>query len=173
MEDQIIDVESTEVVEEEIVLTPEISLNEDKIKSPAEIRRDLEQLKQLNKQLKKIKRYMKSPIHAVRQMDAKTQSNSWYIISNLWLLFWRGNPIGDGTCLENSWGVKALGGSTPPPSVVHNYIMDEQFYKELCERIQHSIQISVKHGHNEYALGLKKSIMIVNELKHKYQAETK
>jgi hypothetical protein len=76
MEDQIIDVESTEVVEEEIVLTPEISLNEDKIKSPAEIRRDLEQLKQLNKQLKKIKRYMKSPIHAVRQMDAKTQSNS-------------------------------------------------------------------------------------------------
>jgi len=76
MEDQIIDVESTEVVEEETVLTPELSLNEDKIKSPAEIRRDLEQLKQLNKQLKKIKRYMKSPIHAVRQMDAKTQSNS-------------------------------------------------------------------------------------------------
>lgn len=76
MEDQIIDVESTEVVEEETVLIPELSLNEDKIKSPAEIKRDLEHLKQLNKQLKKIKRYMKSPIHAVRQMDAKTQSNS-------------------------------------------------------------------------------------------------
>lgn len=75
MEDQIIDVESTEVTEEEIVLTPELSLNEDKIKSPAEIKRDLEQLKQLNKQLKKIKRYMKSPIYTVRQMDARTQSN--------------------------------------------------------------------------------------------------
>jgi len=76
MEEQIIDVESTEVTEEETVLTPELSLNEDRIKSPAEIQRDLQQLKQLNKQLKKIKRYMKSPIHAVRQMDAKTQSNS-------------------------------------------------------------------------------------------------
>ncbi len=70
-------------------------------------------------------------------------------------------------------GYKSFAGSIPVLSVVHNYIMDEQFYKELCERIQHSIQISVKHGHNEYALGLKKSIMIVNELKHKYQAETK
>lgn len=75
MEDQIIDVESVEVTEEETVLTPELSLNEDKIKSPAEIKRDLEQLKQLNKQLKKIKRYMKSPIYTVRQMDARTQSN--------------------------------------------------------------------------------------------------
>jgi hypothetical protein len=75
MEDQIIDVESTEVTEEETVLTPELSLNEDKIKSPAEIKRDLEQLKQLNKQLKKIKRYMKSPLYTVRQMDARTQSN--------------------------------------------------------------------------------------------------
>lgn len=75
MEDQIIDVESVEVTEEETVLTPELSLNEDKIKSPAEIKRDLEQLKQLNKQLKKIKRYMKSPIHTIRQMDARTQSN--------------------------------------------------------------------------------------------------
>jgi hypothetical protein len=51
--------------------------------------------------------------------------------------------------------------------------MNEQLYKELCERIQHSIQISIKHGHNEYALGLKKSIMIVNELKQKYQPESK
>jgi hypothetical protein len=75
MEDQIIDVESVEVTEEETVLTPELSLNEDKIKSPAEIKRDLEQLKQLNKQLKKIKRYMKSPIYTVRQMDARTQVN--------------------------------------------------------------------------------------------------
>lgn len=69
--------------------------------------------------------------------------------------------------------LKGTVGSNPTLTVVHNYIMDEQFYKELCERIQHSIQISVKHGHNEYALGLKKSIMIVNELKHKYQSETK
>jgi hypothetical protein len=51
--------------------------------------------------------------------------------------------------------------------------MNEQFYKEFCERIQHSLQISIKNGHNEYALGLKKSLMIVNELKHKYQGKTK
>lgn len=70
MEDQIIDVESTEVVEEETVLTPELGLNDDKIKSPGEIKTDLEQLQQLNKRLKKIKRYMKSPIYAVRQMDS-------------------------------------------------------------------------------------------------------
>lgn len=75
MEDQIIDIESSVVEEEETVLTPELSLNEDKIKSPAEIQQDLQQLRQLNKQLKKIKRYMKSPIYTVRQMDARTQSN--------------------------------------------------------------------------------------------------
>lgn len=75
MEDQIIDIESSVVEEEETVLTPELSLNEDKIKSPAEIQRDLQQLKQLNKQLKKIKRYMKSPIYTIRQMDVRTQSN--------------------------------------------------------------------------------------------------
>ncbi len=51
--------------------------------------------------------------------------------------------------------------------------MDETFYKEFCERIQHSLQISVKHGHNDYALGLKKSVMILNELKKKYQIEAK
>jgi len=51
--------------------------------------------------------------------------------------------------------------------------MDEKFYKEFCERIQHSVQISIKNGHNEYAVGLKKSIMIVNELRHKYQNEAK
>jgi hypothetical protein len=72
MEDQIIDVESTEVVEEETVLTPELSLNEDRIKTSAEIKQDLEQLKQLNKQLKRIKRYMKSPIYTVRQMDSNS-----------------------------------------------------------------------------------------------------
>ena len=72
MEEQIIDVDSTEVVEEETVLTPELGLNDDKIKSPAEIKADLEHLKQLNKQLKKIKRYMKSPIYTVRQMDSKS-----------------------------------------------------------------------------------------------------
>ncbi len=75
MEDQIIDIESSVVEEEETVLTPELSLNEDKIKSPAEIQRDLQQLRQLNKQLKKIKRYMKSPIYTVRQMDARAQAN--------------------------------------------------------------------------------------------------
>jgi hypothetical protein len=71
MEEQIIDVDSTEVVDDqETVLTPELSLNEDLIKTPAEIKTDLEQLKQLNKRLKRIKRYMKSPIYAVRQMDS-------------------------------------------------------------------------------------------------------
>lgn len=73
MEEQIIDVESTEVIEEEqTVLTPELSLNEDKIKSAAEIKQDLQNLKQLNRQLKKIKRYMKSPIYQIRQMDARS-----------------------------------------------------------------------------------------------------
>jgi hypothetical protein len=73
MEDQIIDVDSTEVVDDqETVLTPELSLNEDRIKTPAEIKADLEQLKQLNKRLKKIKRYMKSPIYTVRQMDSNS-----------------------------------------------------------------------------------------------------
>ena len=72
MEDQIIDVQSSVVEEEETVLTPELSLNEDKVKSPAEIRQDLENLKQLNKQLKKIKRYMKSPLYQIRQLDART-----------------------------------------------------------------------------------------------------
>lgn len=51
--------------------------------------------------------------------------------------------------------------------------MDEKFYKEFCERIQHSMQISIKHGHNEYALGLRKSMVIVNELRHKYHNDTK
>lgn len=72
MEDQIIDVESSTVEEEENVLTPELSLNEDKVKSPAEIRQDLENLRKLNKQLKKIKRYMKSPLYQIRQLDART-----------------------------------------------------------------------------------------------------
>lgn len=75
MEEQIIDVQSSVVEEEETILTPELSLNEDRIKTPAEIKRDLEQLKQLNKQLKKIKRYMRSPLHEIRQMDAKAAVN--------------------------------------------------------------------------------------------------
>lgn len=75
MEDQIIDVQSSVVEEEETILTPEVSLNEDRIKTPAEIKRDLEQLKQLNKQLKKIKRYMRSPLHEIRQMDARATVN--------------------------------------------------------------------------------------------------
>jgi len=51
--------------------------------------------------------------------------------------------------------------------------MNENFYKEFVERVQHSVQISIKYGHNDYALGLKKSLIIVNELKRKYQNETK
>lgn len=51
--------------------------------------------------------------------------------------------------------------------------MNDKFYKEFCERIQHSLQISIKNGHNEYALGLKKALVIVNELKQKYQNDTK
>jgi hypothetical protein len=70
MEEQIIDVESTAV--EETVLPVDLSLNEDKIKTPAEIKRDLQQLKQLNKELKKIKRYMRSPLHTIRQLDARS-----------------------------------------------------------------------------------------------------
>ena len=76
MEDQIIDVESAEITEDETVSTSELNINKADIKSPAEVKRDLDQLKQLNKQLKKIKRYMKSPIHVVRQMDARIQSDS-------------------------------------------------------------------------------------------------
>jgi isopropylmalate/homocitrate/citramalate synthase len=51
--------------------------------------------------------------------------------------------------------------------------MNDKMYKEFCEKIQHSIQISIKHGHNDYALGLKKSIMIMNELRQRYANETK
>lgn len=75
MDNQIIDVESTEVTEEETVLTPELSLNEDKIKSPAEIRQDLENLKQLQKELKRIKKYMRSPLYKIRQLDARSIQN--------------------------------------------------------------------------------------------------
>jgi hypothetical protein len=51
--------------------------------------------------------------------------------------------------------------------------MDEKFYKELSERIQHSTQISIKHGHNDYALGLKRALIIVNELRQKYSGSDK
>lgn len=70
-------------------------------------------------------------------------------------------------------GCKSFAGSIPVLSVIRYNFMDETFYKEFCERIQHSLQISVKHGHNDYALGLKKSVMILNELKKKYQIEAK
>ena len=54
--------------------------------------------------------------------------DGYYVLTNNYKLFynleekflykeeWRVNPIGDGTCLENSWGVKALGRSTRPLS---------------------------------------------------------
>lgn len=51
--------------------------------------------------------------------------------------------------------------------------MNEQFYKEFVERVQHSVQISIKYGHTEYALGLKKALIIVNDLKQKYQTDAK
>ena len=77
MEEQIIDVQSTTVEEDDAILPSQqirpvdVTFNEDKIKSPAEIQKDLQQLKQLNKELKKIKRYMKSPLYTIRQMDAR------------------------------------------------------------------------------------------------------
>jgi hypothetical protein len=69
MEDQIIDVESSEV-EEEAVLTPELSLNEDKIKTPAEMREDLKQLQHIHRKLKKLRKYVKSNLYAVKQLDS-------------------------------------------------------------------------------------------------------
>lgn len=55
----------------------------------------------------------------------------------------------------------------------NQFNMKIEFYKEFVERVQHSIQISIKYGHNDYALGLKKSLAIVNELRQKYQNDTK
>jgi len=60
MEDQIIDVSAQEVQES----PPDVS--------PAEAKRHLKELKELNKQLKKIKRYMKSPLHEIRKMDSRS-----------------------------------------------------------------------------------------------------
>ena len=68
MEEQIVDIEASVIPPEE----EEQELNlEAPLKSAPEARIDMERMKQLNKELKKIKRYMKSPIHAVRQMDAQ------------------------------------------------------------------------------------------------------
>jgi hypothetical protein len=76
MEDQVIDVEASSVVDEQFPSNISMEVNhEDKIKTAAEIRNDLNKLKELNRELKKIKRYMKSPIHAIRQMDAKAAMN--------------------------------------------------------------------------------------------------
>jgi len=78
MENQIIDVEASSVTEEEVqeIVVDGVDSNEDKIKSPTEIAADLSKLKELNKELKKIKRYMKNPIYTIRQMDARTELNS-------------------------------------------------------------------------------------------------
>jgi hypothetical protein len=67
MEEQIVDIEAAVVPEEE---EQELSL-EPPIKTREEARIDMERMKQLNRELKKIKRYMRSPIHMVRQMDAQ------------------------------------------------------------------------------------------------------
>jgi len=69
--------------------------------------------------------------------------------------------------------LKPLGVRLALPPLVHTLIMDEKFYKEFCERIQHSMQISIKNGHNDYALGLRKSMVIINELRQKYNNSDK
>jgi len=67
MEDQVVDIQA-EQVEEETVLTPELSLNEDKVKTPAEMKKDLEQLQQIKKKLKKLRKYVKSNLYTVKQL---------------------------------------------------------------------------------------------------------
>jgi hypothetical protein len=69
--------------------------------------------------------------------------------------------------------LKPLGVRLAHPPLIDIIFMNDKMYKEFCEKIQHSIQISIKHGHNDYALGLKKSIMIMNELRQRYANETK
>jgi hypothetical protein len=71
MEEQIVDIDASVIPPEE---EQELSL-EPHIKSREEARIDMQRMKQLNKELKKIKRYMRSPIHLVRQMDAKQKIN--------------------------------------------------------------------------------------------------
>lgn len=65
MEEQIVDIDAAVVPENE---EQELSL-EAPVKTREEARIDFQRMKQLNKELKRIKRYMKSPIHIVRQMD--------------------------------------------------------------------------------------------------------
>lgn len=67
MEEQIVDIDASVVPEEE---EQELNL-EPPVKTREEARIDMQRMKQLNKELKKIKRYMRSPIHLVRQMDAE------------------------------------------------------------------------------------------------------
>lgn len=68
MDEQIVDIEASVVSPEEE--EQELDL-EAPLKSAPEARIDMERMKQLNKELKRIKRYMRSPIHLVRQMDAE------------------------------------------------------------------------------------------------------
>lgn len=67
MEEQIVDIDAAVIPEQE---EQELNL-EPPVKTREEARIDMQRMKQLNKELKRIKRYMKSPIHAVRQMDAE------------------------------------------------------------------------------------------------------
>ncbi len=67
MEEQIVDIDAAVIPEEE---EQELNLAIPE-KTREEARIDMQRMKQLNKELKKIKRYMKSPIHLVRQMDAQ------------------------------------------------------------------------------------------------------
>lgn len=66
MEEQIVDIDAAVVSDEE----QELNLAPPE-KTPEDIRIDMQRMKQLNRELKKIKRYMKSPIHLIRQMDAE------------------------------------------------------------------------------------------------------
>ena len=65
MEEQIVDIDASVVSEEQ-----ELSLDPP-VKTREEARIDMQRMKQLNRELKKIKRYMRSPIHLVRKMDAE------------------------------------------------------------------------------------------------------
>lgn len=67
MNDQVIDVESVEIPEEPAQDQP----TDLRDKTTAEITADLIQLKKIRKEIKRVRRYMKSPIHAIRQMDAR------------------------------------------------------------------------------------------------------
>lgn len=71
MEEQIVDIDASVVSEDE---EQELNL-ESQVKTREEARIDMQRMKQLNRELKKIKRYMRSPLHEIRQMDAKASMN--------------------------------------------------------------------------------------------------